>query len=152
VREQIRTELTNERAQELAESAAVAFHAELEQGGDPAALAATHNGAWLPAAWVERTDGSVPTEVLSAAFGMAKPAAGAELRERIALANGSHAVVVVTSVEAGEPSSMTQSERDQRQKQLADQSARSELTSYVGNVRDGATVRVPPEVLEPPVY
>jgi len=94
----------------------------------------------------------VPTEVLSAAFGLAKPAADAVLRERVALANGSHVVVVLTKVEAGEPASMTQAERDQRQKQLADQSARAELTSYAGSVREQATVRIPPEILEPPVY
>ena len=152
VRDQIRAELTAERAQLLAEEAASAFLAEIAQGGDPAVAAAAHSGTWHPAAWVERTESAVPTEVLSAAFGMAKPAAGTVLREQVALANGSHAVVVLTNVEAGEPASMTQAERDQRQKQLADQSARAELTSYAGNVRAQATVRIPPEILEPPVY
>ena len=47
---------------------------------------------------------------------------------------------------------LTQAERDQRQKQLSDQSARAELTAYVDSVRDEATVRIPPEVLEPPAY
>jgi len=152
VRDQIRSELTNERAQQLAEEAANAFLTEIERGSDAAASAAAHNGTWRPAAWVERTDNTVPTEVLSAAFAMAKPAAGVALREGVALANGGHAVLVLTNVEAGEPASMTQSERDQRQKQLADQSARSELTSYAGNLRDQATVRIPPEILEPPAY
>jgi len=152
VRDQIRAELTAERAQQLAEEAATAFLAEIEQSGDPAVLAAARSGTWYPAAWVERTDSAVPTEVLSAAFGLAKPAADAVLRERVALANGSHVVVVLTKVEAGEPASMTQAERDQRQKQLADQSARAELTSYAGSVREQATVRIPPEILEPPVY
>jgi peptidyl-prolyl cis-trans isomerase D len=153
VREQIRAELTNERAQQLAEEAANAFLTELTQGGDAAALAVARGGTWSPAAWVERTDSAVPTEVLSAAFGMAKPAAGgAALREIVALANGNQAVVVLTNVEAGEPAGMTQAERDQRQKQLADQSARAELTSYAGNVRDQATIRIPPEVLEPTLF
>jgi hypothetical protein len=47
---------------------------------------------------------------------------------------------------------MTQSDRDQRLEQLADQSARADLIAYRGNVREAATVRVPPAVLEPPVY
>jgi hypothetical protein len=47
---------------------------------------------------------------------------------------------------------MTQAERDQQQRQLADQSARAELTGYIGNVRADATVRIPPEVLEPPLF
>ena len=50
----------------------------------------------------------MPTEVLSAAFGMPKPTAGATQREIVALANGGQAVIVVTGVEAGEPATMTQ--------------------------------------------
>ena len=30
--------------------------------------------------------------------------------------------------------------------------ARAEITAYIDSVRDGATVRIPPEVLEPPAY
>lgn len=153
VREQIRTELTNERAQELAEEAAVAFLGDLTQGAaDAAAAAAARNGTWVPAAWLQRTDGAVPTEILSTAFGMSKPAAGTVLRETVALANGNHAVVVLSNVAAGEPSSMSQADRDQRRTQLADQSARADLTSYRGNVRDAASVRIPDAVLQPPVY
>jgi peptidyl-prolyl cis-trans isomerase D len=154
VREQIRAELTNEQSQELAEDAAEAFLADLEQGAatDPAAAAAARNGIWAPAAWVERTDAAVPTEVLSAAFGLGKPPAGGVLRETVALANGNRAVLVLSNVTAGEPSGMTQAERDQRQSQLAEQSARAELTSYRGNVREQATVRIPDAVLEPPIY
>ncbi|HVY66794.1 MAG TPA: SurA N-terminal domain-containing protein [Gammaproteobacteria bacterium] len=152
VRGQIRDELVHERSQEMAEMAAGAFLADIEKGGDPAALATMHGGTWHAAAWVQRTDSTVPTEVLSAAFAMRKPAASSVQREAVALANGNHAVLVLSGVQAGEPGSLTQSERDQRQKQLADQSARAELTAYIDSVRDEATVRIPPEVLEPPAY
>ena len=47
---------------------------------------------------------------------------------------------------------MTQEERDQRQRQLADQAARAELTGYAGNVRDVADVRIPDEILNPPLF
>ena len=152
VREQIREELTLERAQQLTEEAAQAFFAAIEQGGDPATLAAAQGGTWMPAAWIMRTDSAAPTEVLSAAFGMPKTAAGApSQREIIALANGGQAVIVVTGVEPGEPTSMTQAERDQRQQQLADQAARADLTGYAGNVRDAATVRIPDDILNPPL-
>ena len=106
----------------------------------------------MPAAWVMRTDSAVPTEVLSAAFGMPKTAAGVPQREIVALANGGQAVIVLTGVEAGEPTSMTQAERDQRQQQLADQAARADLTGYAGNVRDTATVRIPDDILNPPIF
>ena len=95
----------------------------------------------------------MPTEVLTAAFGVPKTAAvSAPQRERVALLDGGQAVLIVTGVQAGEPSSMSQAERDQRQQQLADQAARAELTGYAGNVREAASVRIPDSVLEPPVF
>jgi peptidyl-prolyl cis-trans isomerase D len=152
VREQIRAELTRERALDLADTAAQAFLAELAAGGDPVALAAAHHGQWSPAAWVMRSDANLPTEVLSAAFGMAKTTAAAPLREAVALSAGGHAVIVLTGVEAGQPTTMTQAERDQRQRSLADQAARAELTGYTGNVRAAATVRIPDDIRDPPIF
>ena len=141
-----------ERTQELAETAAAAFLADVEKGGDPAVLATKGGGTWHASAWVMRTDNTVPTEVLSAAFAMRKAEAGAPQREAIALANGSHAVVALSGVQAGEPSGLTQAERDQRQKQLSDQSARAELAAYVDSVVVDASVKRNPDVLEPPAY
>jgi len=149
VREQIREELVRERARQLAEEAAQAFLTDLERGADPVERATAHGGTWNPAAWILRTDATVPTEVLSTVFGMPKAVAGSPQRERVPLANGGQAVVALTGVEAGEPSTMSQEERDARQRQLADQAARAELTGYIGNVRDKADVRVPDEVLNP---
>ena len=152
VREQIREELVRERALELADQAAQAFLTELAAGGDPVALAATHRGEWYPAAWITRSDANVPTDVLSATFAMAKTTAGVPLHESVALSGGGQAVIVLTGVEAGEPTGMTQTERDQRQRQLAEQSARAELTGYAGNVRAAATVRIPDDILEPTIF
>jgi peptidyl-prolyl cis-trans isomerase D len=152
VREQIRADLVRERSQALAEEAAKAFLADVEKGADPAAAAMERGGTWTAAAWVERTDPNVPTEVLSGVFAMPKATPDAPRRETIALANGNQAVVVLSNVVAGEPSSMAQAERDQRQKQLAEQSARAELTAYVGSVRNEASVKIPPDILEPPAY
>jgi peptidyl-prolyl cis-trans isomerase D len=152
VREQIREELVRERAIELAEAAAQAFFQDIERGADPAERAAAHGGTFTPPAWVMRTDSAMPTEVLSAAFAMPKASAAAPQREVVALANGGQAVVILTGVEAGEPATMTQEERDQRQRQLADQAARAELTGYAGNVREAADVRIPDDILNPPLF
>ena len=152
VRDQIREELVRDRAQQLAEEAATAFLADIEQGGDPAARAAAHGGTWNAAAWIARTDAAVPTEILSTAFGMQKTDAAAPQRESVALASGGQAVIILTGVRAGEPESMTADEREQRRQQLANQAARAELTGYAGNLRAAATVRIPDEVLNPPAF
>jgi len=153
VHEQIRDELKRARAEELAEQASQAFLTSIQApNADPAALAGQQNGSWNAPAWVERTNATVPTEVLAAAFGLPKPAQGEVTREHVALANGSHAVLALSSVQAGAPDSIPQGERDQRQRQLADQSAYSELTGYVGTLREQATVRIPQDVIEPQQY
>ncbi|HET7607462.1 MAG TPA: SurA N-terminal domain-containing protein [Gammaproteobacteria bacterium] len=152
VREQIREELVRERAQELAEEAARAFLADIEKGGDPAQSAAARGGTWNAAVWLQRTDDSVPTEVLSAAFGMPKTDAAAPQRQVIALANGGQAVIVLTGVQPGEPEKLTEEEREQRRQQLEQQAARAELTGYAGNLRATADVRIPEDVLNPPVF
>ena len=57
--------------------------------------------------------------------------------------------LLLSNVQAGSPETVTQTERDQRQRQLAEQSAYAELTSYVGTLREQATVRIPDDVLNP---
>lgn len=152
VRDQVREELVRERAQELAEEAATAFLADIEKGGDPAERATAHNGKWNAPAWIERTDDAVPTEVLSAAFAMPKADAATPQRKVVALANGGQAVIVLTGVQAGEPEKLTDDEREARRKQLEQQAARSELTGYAGNLRANADVKIPPDILNPPVF
>ena len=153
VHDQIRDDLKRARAEELAEQASQAFLAAIQApNADPAALAVQQNGSWNAPAWIERTNATVPTEVLAAAFGLPKPAQGQVTREHVALANGSHAVLALSNVQAGTPDSIPQGERDQRQRQLADQSANSELTGYVGTLREQATVRIPQDVIEPQQY
>jgi peptidyl-prolyl cis-trans isomerase D len=153
VHDQIRDELKRARAEELAEQASQAFLMAIQApNADPAAVAAQQNGSWNAPAWVERTNAAVPTEILAAAFGLPKPAQGVVTREHVALANGNHAVLALSNVQAGTPDAIPQGERDQRQRQLADQSAYAELTGYVGTLREQATVRIPQDVLEPQQY
>jgi|SRR5882672_492036 len=149
VHDRIKEQLTRARAQELAEAAAHAFLHDLEQGLDAAQAATAHHGVWHPPALIERRDDVVPTEVLNAAFALPKDQASSAKRQEAALAGGGHAVFMVSKVEAGEPTSVPQSERDQRQQDLAEQSALAELTSYAANLRRQASVTIPDEVLNP---
>lgn len=150
VQGQIRDELKRARGQELAEAASQAFLAGVEApGADAAKLAVQQSGTWTAPALVERTNGTIPTEVLARAFALEKPAKGEVKREHVALADGSHAVLVLSAVQTGVPDNVPQTERDQRQRQLADQAANAELTGYVGTLRERAKVRIPDDVLEP---
>ena len=116
-----------------------------------AVLASEHGGTWTPASWVERTDPSVPTEILAAAF-RGRLAETEVVRQQIPLASGDQAVVAVAGVRPGNADSLTRAERQQQITQLSEQAATFEITSYAGEVREQATVRIPDVVLDPPLF
>ena len=149
VREEVEQELVRAAAQRLAEAASADFLAELGQAEDIEAVAQQHGGAWTAVAWVERTDGQVPTEVLATAFRLAKPQGGAEITELVPVASGDYAVLVLSAVEAGQAESIPREERILESTQLAERASMSELTGYAAEIRDEATIIIPDIVLNP---
>ncbi len=149
VRDEIEFELRREAAQQLAAAASEAFFAGIGQAEDPVALAEEQGGAWTSAAWVERTDGQVPTQVLAAAFRSARPATDAILTELVPLASGDYAVFSLSAVEAGQIDAISRDDRNLQNSQLAEQASMFELTGYAAEVRNNATVRIPDIVLNP---
>ena len=120
----------------------------VDSGSSLAALVIDHGGAWTAPQWVERIDPNVPTAILAAVF-RAQQVQDETVREQIALASGDQAVVVISGIRPGDADSMTLEEQRQRINQLAEQLAMYELTSYAGQVRSQATVRIPEAVLDP---
>lgn len=149
VQDEIRADLTRFAAEELAADAADTFVAAVEVGMESQENTEAHGGRWFETRMVERSDDQVPTELIAAAFDMAEPMAGQPERQRVPLASGDQAFVVLHSVVAGRPEDVAREERDQRQRDLANQAAGIELSSYVGDVRNQATVRIPQEILNP---
>ena len=155
VRERVEQELLRAAAQELAETASADFLAALEalqpeeEDLDLEAVVQNLGGAWTATAWIERTDGQVPTQVLAAVFRSEKPAADAVVRDLVPLASGDSAVFLLSAVEAGQVDVIPREERNLRNSQLAEQAGMFELTGYAAEVRNDATVRIPDIVLNP---
>ena len=150
VRDQIEQTLRRQAAEMLAADAAAAFSMELPmRADDPDALATEHGGMWNAAAFVARGDQNVPPEVLAAAFGVPRSAISDPVIREVPLRNGDTAVIDVLAVESGTPDDIPVADRDQRQRQLADQAANLEAAAYAAEVRDAASVRIPDDVLNP---
>ena len=132
--------------------------AESEQESAPepqselAALATDLGGVWTDRAWVRRTDTAVPVEILASVFDARPDDEGAVVRERIAIANGDEAVVLVTAIRPGNADQLTREELQSRMTALAQATAGFELAGYAQHVREQATVRIPEEVLDPPLF
>ena len=117
-----------------------------------AALAMELGGVWTDSAWVRRTGTGVPAEILASVFGSRPGDDGAAVRERVALANGDEAVVLVTAIRPGDADRLSREELQARLTALAQATAGFELGGYAQHVRERASVRIPEEVLDPPLF
>ena len=117
-----------------------------------AALAGELGGTWTDPAWLRRTDTGVPLEIVTGVFNSRPDGEGAEVRERVALANGDEAVVLMTSIRPGSADRLTRDELQSRLTALAQATAGFELAGYAQHVRDDASVRIPDEVIDPPLF
>ena len=150
VHDQIQEELTRNRAQELADTAA-RRSCRARAGGDPCGRSRrARGGIWHAPVSVERTERRRFRPKSWPRHSVCRSRCPEPSSTRtVSLANGNHAVLAVANVQPGAPDAVAQAERDQRQRQLADQAALAELASYAGDLRERATVRIPEEVLEP---
>lgn len=136
----------------------VASEQEAEQEAAPeaqselAALAGELGGSWTEPAWLRRTDTGVPLEILTSVFNSRPDGEGSEVRERVPLADGDEAVVLMTAVRPGSADRLTRDELQARLTALAQATAGFELAGYAQHVRDQASVRIPDEVLDPPLF
>ena len=165
VRAEIEDELSRTAAGALAGDAAAEFLAradspvvvtDVEPGSEEenplVALASELGGVWTERSWIRRTDLTVPAELLASVF-RARPANdGIANRQQVALANGDESVVATYAVRPGNVDGLTREELQARLTELAQTTAAFELSSYAQHVRDAATVRIPDEVLDPPLY
>ena len=123
-----------------------------EPQGALAALAGELGGTWTERAWLRRAEAGVPPEILSSVFNARPDGEGGEVRERVALAGGGEAVVLTTAIRPGNADSLTRDELQSRMTALAQAAAGFELAGYAQHVRDDASVRIPDEVIDPPLF
>nr|NIW23730.1 hypothetical protein [Gammaproteobacteria bacterium] len=150
VREEVEQALIRAEAERLAADAAQAFvEASADEQADLEALAVSLGGEWIAPVWVQRTDSSLPAQLVATAFRLGKPQADDRIIEPVPLASGDFAVLLLSNVEPGDIDAVTEEERDAAARQLTDQAAMFELTGYAGEIRDDARVRIPDQVLNP---
>ena len=149
VREEVEQALVRAEAERLAADAAQAFVEASDEQEDLEALAVSLGGEWNPPAWIQRTDSTLPAQLVATAFRLGKPQADVPITEPVPLASGDFAVLLLANVESGDLEAVTEEERDAAARQLTDQAAMFELTGYAGEIRDDARVRIPDQVLNP---
>lgn len=142
-------DLEEEAADAEGDGEAAAEESPVTEDSPAARLAAEHGGTWVAPAWRERSDASVPTEILGRAFDLPEPAPGMLVREPVELASGDQALLVLSGVQPGDPDTVADAQRTSVRQQMLDGIGSGELGAYVSSVRQQADVTIPPEVLEP---
>lgn len=141
VREEIRSRLARERARQLTEDAAFDALTMWEDGATPTELEEGTGLDWQRADGVERTDQTVPAEILATVFEMAAPAKNQRNPEVAVLADGSHALVVLSNVTLGDYGAMTDGDRNALVRSLEQLVANQDLAALVRSLRAEASIR-----------
>ena len=140
VREQIRNRLATDRARQLTEDAAFDALTRFADGATPAEIAETAGVEWQRADGVERSDQTVPGEILTVGFEMAAPPDGERASDIASLANGSRALVLLSDVSLGDYGAMTEADRTVLARSLEQLNANQDIAAVVRTLRTGASI------------
>ena len=140
VREQIRSRLATERARQLTEDAAFDALTRYADGATPTEVAEATGLDWQRADGVERSDPTVPTEILTVSFEMAAPPDGERASDIASLANGSRALVLLSNVSLGDYGAMTDTDRTALARSLAQLTTNQDIAAVVRTLRADASI------------
>lgn len=145
VRDQVVAQWRAEQVEAAIAELAEAIESDLVAGKDPAERVADIDAAsWTPAQWVGRGDASdeMPTEALSAAFGLPRPGEQTVSATTTQLSDGDAAVVVLSGVRAGEPSELDAETRNRLAGQLENNQANRLIDAFMRSLRAEADVEI----------
>lgn len=146
VRAKVLEAATNERATEEARKAAESVVKVLGEGGSFDQLAKGLGATPNAARFIDRRDPAVPAEVRTAAFAVARPAAGKASSKAVVTQEG--AAVVVVSQTRVLPAAGDAAVRAARGQELSGRQALGTLAAYVEDMREKAKVTKNPQAFQ----
>ena len=109
-------------------------------GATPTEVAEATGLDWQRADGVERSDPTVPTEILTVSFEMAAPPDGERASDIASLANGSRALVLLSNVSLGDYGAMTDTDRTALARSLAQLTTNQDIAALVRTLRADASI------------
>ncbi|WP_322520819.1 SurA N-terminal domain-containing protein [Guyparkeria halophila] len=145
VRDQVVAQWRAEQVETAIAELAESIESDLAAGKSPAERVDEVDAAsWTPAQWYGRADASdaMPADALSAAFGLTRPGDEALATTTARLADGDTAVVVLSSVRAGEPAELDAETRNLLAGQLENNQANRLIDAFMRSLRAEADVEI----------
>lgn len=145
VRDAIRKDILQARADAKAKQQADALFAQLQKNGDLDAVAKGASQQAKQATAVERDAGSFDPQLLTAVFKMPRPAAGKPDSALVPLSGGRYALVALSAVRDGDVASFPKAERDVLRKQMSQAIGTQEVLGLVDALHAKAKVETAPD-------
>ncbi|MFK7913181.1 MAG: SurA N-terminal domain-containing protein [Pseudomonadales bacterium] len=140
----IRADITAQRATELLNAAFEDALTRVSAGEAVSAVAADHNLQWQRHEAVSQSGaGAVPAAVLGAAFKLPAPQEAQKSVGRAELPEGGLAIVTVTRVQVGDWTTMSDAERDNLRRYLADRASRLDFVALYMELEEQANINRP---------
>lgn len=140
VRETIRASMAAERGGEQAAVATLAALAQLREGAEVSAIAATMGSEWVVREGVSGSAEGVPPAILNAAFKLDPPPPGERSAIDVETPPDGYALVAVTRVQPGDYAAMTEADRATLRDQLGTLAEERDLTALIESLRAAADI------------
>jgi len=135
VRETITTAVRKKQAQAQAKILGETLLKDLRAGKDSAAVAEQAKLSWLHSGWLGRQAPNTPAELVTAAFRLPRPTEGKPSYGDIVLPEGEFAVIQVTGIKEGDPTTATTATRDEVRRQLSRAIGEQNFTALVTDLK-----------------
>ena len=142
VKDTIRNDILQARADAAAKQQANALFAKLQKGGDLDAVAKSANQPVKQASAVQRDSSGYDPQLLKAVFRLPQPAAGKATRELVPLSQGRYALVVLNAVHPGDVAGAPKQEKDILRRQMAQVIGLQDVDGLLAMLRAHAKVEV----------
>jgi peptidyl-prolyl cis-trans isomerase D len=146
VKDDVTTQLQQQRAREQLDELASQSIDELKDGADAAALADTHSATFTEPAAVGRQGSDADRAVVAELFKMAKPAEGGNSFRQVTTSGGDVAIVIFSGIASQEADDDTQTADGEEEPatppapSLAPRAGAAEFAALVGGLQSGAEV------------
>ena len=141
VRSQIVSILKQQRATEAASKLAISMSLDVQKGADPASFAKA-GVSYVKPAYVGRNQTGVSPQILMAAFQAPDPASAGRTVKTVALDNGDQAVLLVTAMKPGDPSTLKGEDRNRQMQGLSREEGNAEFGAYIAYLRQQAKIKI----------
>lgn len=132
----LRTEIEKERALSLGET----LLASLESGEDVEDLIVENELQWIAQSGAARNQAGLNREVITEAFSMPAPAAGASNFTGLQLSNGTYVVLELQAIHKGSLEQLTQDERNAMIARFVEAEGREAFTNYMEGLKNNADI------------